>query len=172
MLGVDHATRPATALAMRSGQTPPGKTFMLHTVYISAVLDAPADRVWQAVRDFNSLPSYHPAITASTLEEGRAGDQVGTVRHLTLPDGAVRERLVQMDDRRRMFTYEIVEGVLPVRDYVSSVRVLPVTTTRQSFVEWYADFTVTIADAQSVIDAIGRDVFAAGLRGLATKLAG
>ena len=39
-------------------------------VYISSVIDAPADRVWAAIRDFNALPKWHPAIEDS---QSRAG---------------------------------------------------------------------------------------------------
>ncbi len=39
-------------------------------VYTSSVIDAPADQVWQAVRDFNGLPDWHPAISESRIEGG------------------------------------------------------------------------------------------------------
>ncbi|MYF09297.1 MAG: SRPBCC family protein, partial [Rhodospirillaceae bacterium] len=29
-------------------------------VYISSVIGAPADRIWQTVRDFNALPDWVP----------------------------------------------------------------------------------------------------------------
>ena len=34
-------------------------------VYTSSVIDAPADAVWEQVRDFNGLPQWHPCIADS-----------------------------------------------------------------------------------------------------------
>ena len=67
-------------------------------VSTSSVVPADAETVWRVVRDFDGLPTWHPAISASELEDGARTDQVGAVRHLTLGDGgAVRERLVALD---------------------------------------------------------------------------
>ena len=44
-------------------------------VYISSVIDAPADRVWAAIRDFNALPKWHPAIKDSHVEGGLPSDR-------------------------------------------------------------------------------------------------
>ena len=49
-------------------------------VYRSAVIDAPADKVWALIRDFNGLPKWHPAIGKSEIEGGLPGDRVGCVR--------------------------------------------------------------------------------------------
>ena len=53
-------------------------------VYRSAVIDAPADKVWKLVRDFNGLPKWHPAIATSEIEGGLPADRVGCVRRFTL----------------------------------------------------------------------------------------
>ena len=44
-------------------------------VYISSVITAPAAKVWARVRDFNGLPSWHPAIAREPDRERRAGRQ-------------------------------------------------------------------------------------------------
>ena len=80
---------------------------MPNTVYISAVIDAPVEEVWKIMRDYNGMPSYHPGIKHSLIEDGRPSDQVGCVRRLTLAEGFVREVLLCMDDRNYIFTYEI-----------------------------------------------------------------
>ena len=38
-------------------------------VYISSVINTPADRVWAHIRDFNGLPAWHPGI-ADSLQAG------------------------------------------------------------------------------------------------------
>ena len=55
---------------------------MPNTVYISAVIDAPVEEVWRIMRDYNGMPSYHPGIKHSLIEDGRPSDQVGCVRRL------------------------------------------------------------------------------------------
>jgi hypothetical protein len=145
---------------------------MPNAVYISHVIDASAEKVWDIMRDFNDMPSYHPGIKKSVIEGGGPSDQVGCVRRLTLGEGFVRERLLCLDDRNYVFTYEIIEGTLPVRGYVAGVRLHRVTDGDHTFGEWWADFEVVGADRDAVIAQIGNNVFAAGFNAVAAKLAG
>ena len=140
-------------------------------VLATAVVPAPADRVWPVVRDFDGLPAWHPAIATSELEGDPRADQVGARRRLGLADGAVvREVLVALDDRERFYTYELLESPFPVRLYRSTVRVVPLTTTGESFVEWRLVFDCDEADADRLIPLFRDDVFATGLEGLASHL--
>lgn len=143
---------------------------MSNTVYISAVIDAPIEAVWGIMRDFNGMPAYHPGIKHSLIEDGRPSDQIGCVRRLTLGEGFVREVLLCMDDRNCAFTYEIIEGTLPVRGYIAGVRLHRVTQGNRTFAEWWADFEVVGAERDAVIAQIGKDVFAAGFTAVAAKL--
>jgi uncharacterized membrane protein len=145
---------------------------MPNTVYISDVIDAPIEKVWEVMRDYNDMPSYHPGIKASSVEGGKPSDQVGCVRRLTLGDGFVREVLLCIDDLNYAFTYEIIEGTLPVRNYVAGVRLHRVTEGNRTFGEWWADFEVVGVDRDAMVAQIGNNVFAAGFKGVATKLAG
>ena len=138
----------------------------------SAVVPASADRTWAAVRDFDGLPAWHPAISASELEGGARPDQVGAIRTLTLADGAVvRESLVSLDDHDRNYVYEILESPFPVRRYRSRIRVVELTTTGESFVEWSLTFDCDAADADQLTPLFRDQVFATGLQGLADHLA-
>ena len=144
---------------------------MPNTVYVSDVIDAPIGKVWSVMRDFNDMPSYHPAIRKSIIEGDGPSDRVGCVRRLTLVEGFVRERLLSMDDRNYSFCYEIIEGTLPVRDYVAGVRLHRVTQGDRTFAEWWADFEVVGADHNATVAQIGNNVFAAGFRAVAAKVA-
>lgn len=144
---------------------------MANTVYVSDVIDAPIEKVWSVMRDFNDMPSYHPAIRQSIIEGEGPSDRVGCVRRLTLVEGFVRERLLSMDDSNYSFAYEIVEGTLPVRGYVAGVRLHRVTHGNRTFAEWWADFEVVGADRDGTVRQIGNNVFAAGFRAVAGKLA-
>lgn len=144
---------------------------MANTVYISDVINAPIEKVWKVMRDFNDMPSYHPAILKSIIESEDRSDRVGCVRRLTLGDGFVRERLLCIDDGNYAFTYEIIEGTLPVRGYVAGVKLHRVTEGNRTFAEWWADFEVVGADRDTVVKQIGNNVFAVGFRAVAAKLA-
>ena len=144
---------------------------MANTVYISDVIDAPIEKVWGIMRDFNEMPSYHPAIKKSVIEGEGPSDRVGCVRRLTLAEGFVRERLLCMDDGNCVFTYEIIEATLPVRGYIAGVRLHRITEGNRTFAEWWADFEVVGADRDALIAQIGNNVFAAGFRAVAAKLA-
>jgi hypothetical protein len=60
---------------------------------------------------------------------------------------------------------------LPVRGYVAGVRLRRVTSGNRTFAEWWADFEVVGADRDAVVAQIGNNVFAAGFRAVAAKLA-
>lgn len=145
---------------------------MPNTVYISDMIDAPVEKVWGIMRDFNDMPSYHPGIKKSEIEGGDRSDRIGCVRRLTLSDGFVRERLLCLDDGNYVFTYEIIEGTLPVSGYVAGVRLHRVTEGNRTFAEWWADFEVMGAHRDAMIAQIGNSVFAAGFRAVASKLSG
>ncbi|MGH3621444.1 MAG: SRPBCC family protein [Sciscionella sp.] len=137
------------------------------TPYASATVSAPVDAVWSLIRDFNGLPGWHPAIAESEIEGGVDPVSVGAVRHLRLADGGeVRERLVTLDDVDRRYTYEFVESPYPVRKYRSTIRVAPITTTGESFVEWWSDFESEAADEAELTTTFGDGVYATGIEGL------
>lgn len=111
--------------------------------YASTVIDAPADEVWARIRDFNGLPTWHSGMVAtSEIEEGRAGDQVGSTRSFTLTDGSthIRERLVEHSDEARSYTYNFQKTPFDVDNYLATIRVTPVTDGGRSFVEWWTTF--------------------------------
>ena len=98
--------------------------------YASTILDAPVEAVWSAIRDFNGLPSWHPVIARSEIEDGLDSDVVGCIRRFWLQDGAmVRERLLSFSDRDYSFSYNFETPAFPVENYVARVRLMPVTDT-------------------------------------------
>ena len=110
-------------------------TTLLASAYVSAAaswlhvsqsvsINAPAAKVWKAMKDFNGLNTWHPAVAKDEIVEGK-NDAVGAVRLLTLKDGGtIKEKLLAFNGPARKFRYAILEGVLPVSDYSSSVSVV------------------------------------------------
>lgn len=140
--------------------------------YYSTVVQAPAERVWATVRDFNGLATWFaPAVSASEIEDGRAGDAVGAVRRFVLGDATVRERLVALSDVERRYDYEFVEPApFPVSNYLATLRVTPVTAADHAFVEWWADFDCEVAEQARWEAHFREQVFAPALDALTRHL--
>jgi len=142
-------------------------------VYISSVIDAPASRVWERIRDFNALPRWHPRIRDSRIENGEPSDRVGCVRDFHLQNGdRIREVLLGLSDHDLFCTYAILESPMPIADYVATLRLTPVTDGDRTFAEWTAEFDCSEADAEGLTNGIGSNVFLAGLNALKRQMAG
>jgi hypothetical protein len=86
----------------------------------SAFIDIPAsaDKVWQLIGGFNSLPDWLPLITNSEASEG------GRVRTLQTVDGAVVvERLDTFDNAAKSYSYSIVQAPFPATGYLATLKV-------------------------------------------------
>ena len=94
---------------------------------------------WDTIKDFNGLPTWHPAVAKSEIVAG-TNNKKGAVRLLTLKDGGtIKEKLLAYDDKGRSFKYNILEGVLPLSSYVSTIKVKP-GKDGGSVVEWKGSF--------------------------------
>jgi uncharacterized protein YndB with AHSA1/START domain len=140
-------------------------------VYVSSVIDAPAAKVWERIRDFNGLPRWHPRIRDSRIENGEPADRVGCVRDFHLQNGdRIRERLLGLSDYDMFCTYSILESPMPLTDYVATLRLTPVTEGDRTFAEWTAEFECAPAEAEALIAGIGDNVFQAGFSALKRQL--
>ncbi|MCS6854141.1 MAG: SRPBCC family protein [Elioraea sp.] len=136
-------------------------------VYVSSVIDAPASKVWDRIRDFNGLPRWHPRIRDSRIENGEPSDRVGCVRDFHLQNGdRIRERLLGLSDYDMFVTYSILESPMPLTDYVATLRLTPVTDGDRTFAEWTAEFECAPEVAAELVEGIGRNVFQAGFDAL------
>ena len=136
--------------------------------YASAVIAAPVEKVWGAVRGFDEVSAWHPAIDASSLDSGGSGAEVGAVRRLTLAGGGgtVVERLLSVDDAARRFSYQILESPFAVRRYIATLELAPVTDSGQTFAQWWAEYDAEGADEAQLTEFFSGAVFAGGLAGL------
>ena len=140
-------------------------------VYVSCVISASATEVWQAIRDFNDLPQWHPIVAESRIEAGLASDQVGCIRAFTLKDGGrIREQLLALSDYDYTTSYSILESPMALENYIATLKVSPITETNSAFVEWEAEFDCASDDRDALINQIGQNVFAVGLNALRDKL--
>jgi len=87
-------------------------------------IKAPAAKVWAAIKDFDSLNSWHPAFAKDEIIKG-TNNKVGAVRQLTVKDGPTfTEKLLAYGSRTHSFKYMIIDPTpLPMRNYLSTVSV-------------------------------------------------
>ena len=136
-------------------------------VYVSSVIDASADTVWQRIRDFNGLPLWHPAIADSRIENQEPSDRVGCIRHFHTRDGGlIRERLLALSDYDYSCSYEILESPMGVTNYVATLKLTPVTDGTRAFIEWSAEFECDEGRENELTQLIGQGVFQAGFDAL------
>ena len=137
----------------------------------SAVIDAPIERVWAVLRDFNSHAAWHPVVAESEIENGEPSDQVGCVRSFRLHDGhTIREQLLALSDRDHVSSYCILEASLPLRQYVATVQLKRVTDGDRTFWHWQSTFDAPRGREEELADLVGRGVYEGGFEGLRTHL--
>lgn len=142
-------------------------------VFVSSVIDASPEEVWDAIRDFNGLPDWHPMIAESRIEDGKAADQVGCIRNFALSDGErIRERLLTLSDVEFTCTYEILESPMAVENYVATLRLVPITDGGRCYIEWTAEFDAPDGEGEALEDFVGGTVFQGGFDALKKRFAG
>lgn len=142
-------------------------------IYASSVIDAPAAKVWEKVRDFNAMPRWHPRIRESRIENGEPSDKVGCVRDFRLQNGdRLREKLLGLSDYDMFCTYSILESPMPLTDYIATLRLTPISDGDRTFIEWTAEFDCAAEAAADLVDGIGNNVFQAGFDALKRQMIG
>jgi NADPH:quinone reductase-like Zn-dependent oxidoreductase len=128
----------------------------------STVVTAPVDELWAILRDFNGHALWRPAF-AGAGETTNAPDQIGAVRSYRVRNGArIREQLLALSDRRRSLTYCILESTMPLRNFVASMQLRPVTADNACFWEWSASFDPPPSERERLIGFVRDDLIEAG----------
>ncbi|HVR53704.1 MAG TPA: SRPBCC family protein [Pseudorhodoferax sp.] len=144
---------------------------MLQKVVRSTVIDAPIERVWAVLRDFNSHDQWHEVVDQSRIEGAERSDQVGCVRSFSLQDGhRIREQLLTLDDRQYKSTYCIVEATVPLLRYVATVTLKPVTDGNRTFWHWESSFATPPGRERELRDMVAQGVYEAGFANLRRHL--
>jgi uncharacterized protein YndB with AHSA1/START domain len=143
------------------------------TVTISSVIDAPIEKVWARIRDFNGLPSWHPRMTESHIEDGKAATDIGCVRNFKVVTGAtIRERLLDFSDEQNLVSYSIIETPQPISNHMAVLKLRRVTDDNRTFAEWTATFDSPADQGEAVAKGMGENVFQGGFNALKSHFAG
>jgi hypothetical protein len=108
-----------------------------YAVTVKKRIEAPGlpPQIWEHAGGFCAINTWHPAV-ADCVEE-KNGDEV--FRTLTLKDGGkIREKLTGTDDHS--YSYEIVDGPFPVKNYKAKLWVEVDDEPDRSVIYWQADF--------------------------------
>jgi NADPH2:quinone reductase len=140
-------------------------------VLVSTVINAPIERVWRTVSDFNGLPAWMPGMKESTIEGGKAPTETGAVRRLAMAGSkdVLRERLEAFDPEGFRISYSVLEGPLPVKNILTSMHLRPITDTFGTLAEWSSEFTTAPGKEEEGVQFMSR-VFGAGFRSLKRHL--
>ena len=105
----------------------------------AVTIDASVDKVWDQVKNFDGLNAWHPAVAKDEIVAGK-NNEVGAERLLTLKDGGtIKEKLLAFDAKDHSYKYAILEGVLPVSEYTSTISVTAAGKDK-STVTWSGSF--------------------------------
>ena len=133
-------------------------------VSMSQDLNVSADQVWQMIGQFNALPDWHPAVDKSELTEE------GQTRKLSLAGGGtIIEKLEKLDDNSKTYTYSIVDSLLPVKNYTSTIKVTG--SGDSATVEWSSEFDAAGMPENDAMKAI-QGVYEEGLNNLKKMFGG
>ncbi len=142
-------------------------------VYTSSVIEAPADRVWSVVRDFDGLPAWHPLIADSRIEGGGPSDRIGCIRNFHTKDGGlIREQLLTLSDYDYECTYSILDSPMGVSNYIATLKLTPITDGHRTFAEWSAEFDCDETREGELSQTIGQGVFQGGFDALKRRFNG
>src|SRR5215510_4875350 len=142
-------------------------------VYTSSVIDAPAARLWELVRDFNRLPNWHPLIADRRIEGKQPADKVGCIRNFNLKTGGnIRDQLLSLSDYDYSCSYAILVSPMGVENYIATLKLTPITDGDRTFAEWSAEFDCAPEREGELARLVGQDVFQGGFNALKQRFAG
>ncbi len=143
---------------MKSWSSALGMLLLILTVIPAAAVElsikgtsaASVDAVWAKVGDFCGIANWHPAIEKCVLSAD------GKTRTLSLKGGgSIVEKLEKRDDAQHSYSYSILEGPLPVANYMSTISVTKDGS--GSMVMWTGHYDAKGAspeDAKKTIDGV------------------
>jgi uncharacterized protein YndB with AHSA1/START domain len=134
-------------------------------VFISTVVEAPVAKVWAVAGAFDKLDKWAAPIKSCKIEGPVPASKAGARRRLEMQDGTpiIEEQTARSDSGELFYTYAIRSSPLPVKGYISTVRVLPVTSADHTFVEWTGSFEPDGTDektAYGLVDSYYRSCLA------------
>ncbi|GGD15026.1 SRPBCC family protein [Aureimonas glaciei] len=132
----------------------------------SAEVTAAPAKVWAMIGEFCGIGDWHPAVEKCSLSEA---DGIRT-RTLSLAGGGTLvETETSRDDSLRSYGYKIVDGPLPVANYMSMIAVREGDEAGESEIIWTGRFDAKGATEEKATEAIV-GIYESGIAALVEKL--
>ncbi|MDO9168200.1 MAG: SRPBCC family protein [Methylobacter sp.] len=136
--------------------------------YQSIVVNAPVDKVWDAIRNFHDMSWAASAIEKCEVVGEKSGTETGAKRVL---NDAFHETLIECNDQEHIVRYSIDDGPSPVssaevNDYIGTLHLIPATLNNSTFVEWSSNWESNSEDAAEFC----HQIYVTLLRALAGQL--
>ena len=139
--------------------------------YFSMVLDRSAEAVWAVIRPFDHY-SWAGVETETSIEDGKAGDQIGAVRRFEVGGRLTRQVLRAHSDLERSYRYAFAGPCpFPVEDYCATIRVTPIVADGRALVEWWATFDCALEERAKWVEHFEQKGFAVWLGALRSFMA-
>ena len=104
-------------------------------VIVTKSVNIPAEAAWKTLSSFRGIENFSPIERSITEGEG-----AGAKRTCYMPDGAtIYETLDLVNTAEMEFQYSITEGPFPVTNYVSTVKISPISA-NQCKISWGCEF--------------------------------
>lgn len=90
----------------------------------SIIINAPIDKVWVAIKNFDKISDWHPDVQAST---GDGQNKSDGERILTLSNGEIKESLDYYSDADHEYSYRLKTEnteAFPVSSYTTSIQLI------------------------------------------------
>lgn len=144
---------------------------MIH-VMASSVIPASVSSVWGLIRDFGALGRWLPGVKSCVIEGDDPGDRVGAIRRVEMGDaGVIREQLLALSDVDHAVTFSIIESALSIRNYRSTISLLPITASNGTFIQWRGQFEASTDHAASMEARMPTQIYQPAFNRLAEILA-
>ena len=128
---------------------------------VEGEIAASPSAVWDVVRDFGGVKRWSPDIASCELE----GHGIGAVRTIKMGSMMIRERLEKLDENARTLSYSIVEGPIPVQDYLATMK-LSESSPGHTKLTWSSTFKPGVGLDESQLRDIFAGVYQQGIEGI------
>src|SRR5262245_25677393 len=112
-----------------------GKGTNMARVEVQDEIDAAKETVWEVVSDFGGVKRISPDVESCAVE----GNGVGAVRTIHLNGIKIQERLEGLDPKGYTFSYSMLEGPIPFKNYLAHV-VLSDAGPKRTTINWSGTF--------------------------------
>lgn len=125
-------------------------------------LGAGIDDVWKIVGDFGGL------LESFGVPVELAGEGIGQTRKISMGPEPTVERLEERDEDAKRVVYSIVEGSLPVANYVSTMQLTPAGEGRTTLT-WSSTFDAAPGSTEEEASNVVRSIYKGGIGGLQAR---